>query len=100
MCAKIPLVNDVCKCACAHRTQNPPNFRKTPTGERFGSSTYDLTSNRSTYMMDLQWNRVSNQEPSGPAAETLPLGHRGPFKKEGFQIIDTNLLQLLVILNK
>ncbi|GBO02991.1 hypothetical protein AVEN_24396-1 [Araneus ventricosus] len=29
------------------------------------------------YTADLQWNRVSNLEPSGPKAETLPLGHRG-----------------------
>ncbi|GBM78302.1 Solute carrier family 12 member 1 [Araneus ventricosus] len=26
---------------------------------------------------DLQWNRVSSREPSGPEAEALPLGHRG-----------------------
>ncbi|GBM65030.1 hypothetical protein AVEN_68951-1 [Araneus ventricosus] len=30
------------------------------------------------YTADLQWNRVSSLEPSGPKAETLPLGHRGP----------------------
>ncbi|GBO01060.1 hypothetical protein AVEN_98152-1, partial [Araneus ventricosus] len=29
------------------------------------------------YTADLQWNRVSDLEPSGPKAETLPLGHRG-----------------------
>ncbi|GBO29328.1 hypothetical protein AVEN_184184-1 [Araneus ventricosus] len=28
-------------------------------------------------MADLQWNRVSNLEPSGPKTKTLPLGHRG-----------------------
>ncbi|GBM48993.1 hypothetical protein AVEN_55205-1 [Araneus ventricosus] len=26
---------------------------------------------------DLQWNRISSLVPSGPEAETLPLGHRG-----------------------
>ncbi|GBM93789.1 hypothetical protein AVEN_252751-1 [Araneus ventricosus] len=26
---------------------------------------------------DLQWNRVSSLEPSGPEVEILPLGHRG-----------------------
>ncbi|GBM45634.1 hypothetical protein AVEN_204763-1 [Araneus ventricosus] len=29
------------------------------------------------YTADLQWNRVSNLEPSGPKTEKLPLGHRG-----------------------
>ncbi|GBN30000.1 hypothetical protein AVEN_266527-1 [Araneus ventricosus] len=33
--------------------------------------------NQAPYTADLQWNRVSNLEPSGPKAETLPLGHRG-----------------------
>ncbi|GBO02250.1 hypothetical protein AVEN_89404-1 [Araneus ventricosus] len=42
------------------------------------SPTYDLTCNKPKHMADLQWNRVSNMEPSGPEAETLPLGHRGP----------------------
>ncbi|GBN73147.1 hypothetical protein AVEN_200501-1 [Araneus ventricosus] len=28
-------------------------------------------------MTDHQWNRVSNQEPFGSEADTLPLGHRG-----------------------
>ncbi|GBL85758.1 hypothetical protein AVEN_193202-1 [Araneus ventricosus] len=40
--------------------------------------TYDLTCKRPTYTADLQCNRVSNLEPSGPKAETLSLGHRGP----------------------
>ncbi|GBN35403.1 hypothetical protein AVEN_35408-1 [Araneus ventricosus] len=30
------------------------------------------------YTVDLQWNRVSNLEPSSPKAETLLLGHSGP----------------------
>ncbi|GBL77912.1 hypothetical protein AVEN_143246-1 [Araneus ventricosus] len=34
----------------------------------------DLTCSRPIYTVDLQWNRVSNLEPSGP---DLPLGHRG-----------------------
>ncbi|GBM65803.1 hypothetical protein AVEN_164692-1, partial [Araneus ventricosus] len=33
------------------------------------------------YTADLQWNRVSNLEPSGPKVETLPLGHRGPLRR-------------------
>ncbi|GBO23302.1 hypothetical protein AVEN_216115-1, partial [Araneus ventricosus] len=32
----------------------------------------ELTSNRSSYTVDFQWNRVSNLEPSGPEAETRP----------------------------
>ncbi|GBN51452.1 hypothetical protein AVEN_106231-1 [Araneus ventricosus] len=32
---------------------------------------------RAPYTAVLHWNRVSNLEPSGPKAETLPLGHRG-----------------------
>ncbi|GBO31723.1 hypothetical protein AVEN_251284-1, partial [Araneus ventricosus] len=28
-------------------------------------------------MTDLQWNRASNLVPSGPKAETMPLGHHG-----------------------
>ncbi|GBO30691.1 hypothetical protein AVEN_238763-1 [Araneus ventricosus] len=32
---------------------------------------------KAPYAADHQWNRVSNVEPSGPKAETLPLGHRG-----------------------
>ncbi|GBN89371.1 hypothetical protein AVEN_139948-1 [Araneus ventricosus] len=30
---------------------------------------------RTPYMADFLWIRVSNLEPSGPEAETLPLGH-------------------------
>ncbi|GBN70486.1 hypothetical protein AVEN_93936-1 [Araneus ventricosus] len=33
------------------------------------------------YTVDLQWNRASNLEPSGPNAKTLPLGHRGFLNK-------------------
>ncbi|GBO43083.1 hypothetical protein AVEN_211791-1 [Araneus ventricosus] len=29
------------------------------------------------YMTLLQWNRVSNLEPTGPKSDTLPLGNRG-----------------------
>ncbi|GBN00848.1 hypothetical protein AVEN_89216-1 [Araneus ventricosus] len=53
-----------------------PNFHTTPTGGRL-AITFDLMFNKPTYTADLQWNRVSNLEPSGPKAETLPLGHRG-----------------------
>ncbi|GBO33428.1 hypothetical protein AVEN_121418-1, partial [Araneus ventricosus] len=34
------------------------------------------------YTMDLQWNRVSNLEPTGAKADTLKLGHRGSWKRE------------------
>ncbi|GBM20633.1 hypothetical protein AVEN_230228-1 [Araneus ventricosus] len=75
MCAQIPLVNDVRKCACEHRTQNPSYNRSAPEGEHL-TPTYDLTCNRpSPNTMDLQWNRVSSLEPSGNKAETFPLGH-------------------------
>ncbi|GBN78905.1 hypothetical protein AVEN_31800-1 [Araneus ventricosus] len=43
----------------------------------------DLTGRRSQwakiaqYTTDLQWNRVSNLQPSGPEVKTLPLGHSG-----------------------
>ncbi|GBN59286.1 hypothetical protein AVEN_201964-1 [Araneus ventricosus] len=53
-----------------------PNFHATPTGGRL-TTTYDLTCNRPHTRRIFQWNRVSNLEPSGPKAETLPLGHRG-----------------------
>ncbi|GBO24069.1 hypothetical protein AVEN_117670-1 [Araneus ventricosus] len=35
---------------------------------------------QASYTADLQWSQVSNMKPSGPKAETLPLGHRGLFK--------------------
>ncbi|GBM64879.1 hypothetical protein AVEN_200287-1 [Araneus ventricosus] len=38
-----------------------------------GQLAYGLTCNRPTYAANLQWNRVSNLEPSGPKAETLYL---------------------------
>ncbi|GBN74598.1 hypothetical protein AVEN_47142-1 [Araneus ventricosus] len=41
-----------------------------------------FTVQQSPYTGDLQRNRVSNLEPSGPKAETLSLGHRGPVKKK------------------
>ncbi|GBN42187.1 hypothetical protein AVEN_174954-1, partial [Araneus ventricosus] len=53
-----------------------PNFHATPTGGRL-TTTYDFSVQQAPYTADLQWNRVSNLEPSGPKAETLPLGHRG-----------------------
>ncbi|GBN11453.1 hypothetical protein AVEN_35974-1, partial [Araneus ventricosus] len=36
------------------------------------------TRDRPTNVADLHWNRVSNLERSGPEAENLPLGYRGP----------------------
>ncbi|GBL96087.1 hypothetical protein AVEN_104325-1 [Araneus ventricosus] len=53
-----------------------PNFHATPTGGRL-ATTYDLACNRPHTRPDRQLNRVSNLEPSGPKAETLPLGHHG-----------------------
>ncbi|GBN96015.1 hypothetical protein AVEN_110249-1 [Araneus ventricosus] len=55
-----------------------PNFHATPAGGRL-ATTYYLACKQAPYTADLQWNRVSNLEPSGPKAETLPLGHRGLF---------------------
>ncbi|GBM34840.1 hypothetical protein AVEN_208042-1 [Araneus ventricosus] len=49
-------------------------------------STQDLACNRPP-TTDLQWNRVSNLEPSGPEVETLPLGHRGLQKHVGTNTI-------------
>ncbi|GBM75303.1 hypothetical protein AVEN_201735-1, partial [Araneus ventricosus] len=37
----------------------------------------DLACLRPTNTADLRWNLVSNLEPSGSEAETLPLGYRG-----------------------
>ncbi|GBL74909.1 hypothetical protein AVEN_243740-1 [Araneus ventricosus] len=56
---------------------SPPYIRTTPEGG-YLSPKYDLTSNKPAYMADLQWNRVSNLEPSDPSpkAKTLSLGHR------------------------
>ncbi|GBL76734.1 hypothetical protein AVEN_53415-1 [Araneus ventricosus] len=50
-----------------------PNFCATSAGRQL-TPTY-LTGTRSTYNSLLLW----NFEPTGPEAETLPLGHRGPF---------------------
>ncbi|GBO03104.1 hypothetical protein AVEN_16541-1 [Araneus ventricosus] len=49
------------------------------------------------YTSDLQWNRVSNLEPSGSKAEILPLGYRDLNKK--FQE-SCKLQQLFFILEK
>ncbi|GBN42317.1 hypothetical protein AVEN_235949-1 [Araneus ventricosus] len=64
------------------------NFRTIPGGRRLTAYlkrllylptllTYILTCNRLTYVVDLQWNRISNMEHSRPEAVTLPLGLRG-----------------------
>ncbi|GBO37961.1 hypothetical protein AVEN_178563-1, partial [Araneus ventricosus] len=52
-----------------------PNFPTTPAGRRF-THMYDLVQ-QAQYMTDLKWNLVSNLEPSGYEADTLPLGHCG-----------------------
>ncbi|GBM49144.1 hypothetical protein AVEN_179751-1 [Araneus ventricosus] len=61
-----------------------PNFHVKPTGGRLATT------------HDLQWNRVSNLEPSSPKVEILPLGHRrhkhgGPSVESGFEPGATNL---------
>ncbi|GBL78220.1 hypothetical protein AVEN_42782-1 [Araneus ventricosus] len=45
----------------------------------------DKRSFESPYTADLQWNRISNLELSGPKAEILPLSHRCPKKKLDFR---------------
>ncbi|GBM26991.1 hypothetical protein AVEN_47190-1 [Araneus ventricosus] len=52
-----------------------PNFRTTPTGGRLVPY-LRFNVQKAKYTTDLQWNRVSNLETSGPQVETLPLGHR------------------------
>ncbi|GBM96095.1 hypothetical protein AVEN_212491-1 [Araneus ventricosus] len=58
-------------------TRTTPELAPTSPHQREGvwPSTYGLTSNRPIYTADLQWNRVSNLEPSGPEAEKLSPGH-------------------------
>ncbi|GBN14527.1 hypothetical protein AVEN_138424-1 [Araneus ventricosus] len=46
--------------------------------EDVGGTTHDLTYNRPTYTADLQWNPVSNLQPSGSKVENLPLDNRDP----------------------
>ncbi|GBN66683.1 hypothetical protein AVEN_27570-1 [Araneus ventricosus] len=69
----------------------PPSSRRAPAGvglthgvwaaaaahqrdDTFPTS-YDVVFGRPAYRGDLPWNLDSNQEPSYPKAETLPLGH-------------------------
>ncbi|GBM38630.1 hypothetical protein AVEN_37434-1 [Araneus ventricosus] len=49
----------------------PPYFRATPTGRRLIAGV-DLTCTKPTDTVDLRWKQVSNLEPSGPEAQTLP----------------------------
>ncbi|GBM39732.1 hypothetical protein AVEN_68580-1 [Araneus ventricosus] len=57
----------------------PPLQTSTPyEQEDVWPPTYDLTCNRPIYRTDSQWNWVSNLEPSGQEAETLPLDHHVP----------------------
>ncbi|GBN02106.1 hypothetical protein AVEN_9675-1 [Araneus ventricosus] len=51
-----------------------PNFRTTPTGGRFVPNVR-FNVQLAQYTTDLQWNRVSTLETSGPKAENLLLGH-------------------------
>ncbi|GBM14038.1 hypothetical protein AVEN_209934-1 [Araneus ventricosus] len=50
---------------------SPPNFRATPADGHMTPA--DLKCTRQCTAV-LRWNRVSNLEPSGPKAETLPIG--------------------------
>ncbi|GBL78705.1 hypothetical protein AVEN_65267-1 [Araneus ventricosus] len=52
-----------------------PNSRTTPAGGHLAQT--DLACTRPAYTVVLRWNRVSNLEPSGLEAETLPPSHRG-----------------------
>ncbi|GBL90968.1 hypothetical protein AVEN_184370-1 [Araneus ventricosus] len=45
-------------------------------GRTFGSLAFGLACNGPN-TTNLQWNQVSNLEPFGSEADTLPLGHRG-----------------------
>ncbi|GBM71412.1 hypothetical protein AVEN_208124-1 [Araneus ventricosus] len=51
-----------------------PDFRATLTGGHMDPM--DVTCTGPAYTTVLLWNRVSNQEPSCPEAETLPLDNR------------------------
>ncbi|GBO11393.1 hypothetical protein AVEN_26422-1 [Araneus ventricosus] len=53
-----------------------PNFRTTPEGGLLATA-YDLTCYNPIYTADPHTSRspVSYPEPSGPEAETLPIGH-------------------------
>ncbi|GBO25598.1 hypothetical protein AVEN_198829-1 [Araneus ventricosus] len=53
-----------------------PNFGITPAGRHLAPM-YDLMCNKPKYTTDLQWNQISNLEPSGPKDETLQLVHHG-----------------------
>ncbi|GBN58597.1 hypothetical protein AVEN_259673-1 [Araneus ventricosus] len=57
-----------------------PSFHTTPAAERL----CDLACTMPLCTADLQWNRVSNLQPSGSEAETLPVGHRGIFGIKSF----------------
>ncbi|GBM10262.1 hypothetical protein AVEN_49985-1 [Araneus ventricosus] len=49
------------------------NFHTTPTGGQLAPFV-GFSVQQAPYTADLQWNRVSNLEPSGLKAETLPVG--------------------------
>ncbi|GBN98974.1 hypothetical protein AVEN_44470-1 [Araneus ventricosus] len=56
----------------------PPLQTSTPHQREDAWPPLMIQSGAGPYSADLQWNRVSSLEPSGPKAETLPLGHRSP----------------------
>ncbi|GBM32447.1 hypothetical protein AVEN_136026-1 [Araneus ventricosus] len=60
-------------------TELAPLLQSSGSHQREGvwPSTYDLRYSKPAYTNYLQWNRVSDMEPSDPKAEILPLGHRG-----------------------
>ncbi|GBO16696.1 hypothetical protein AVEN_210478-1 [Araneus ventricosus] len=64
-----------------------PNFHATPTGGRL-TTTYDLACNR-------PHTRRIFSGPSGPKAETLPLGHRGPPRSDRTVNIEAMMLGFL-----
>ncbi|GBO22631.1 hypothetical protein AVEN_181599-1 [Araneus ventricosus] len=69
-----------------------PNCHATPTRGRLAINYVRFNVQWAPYTADLQWNRVSNLEPSGPRAETLPLGHRGHKSLIGLHYIYNNEL--------
>ncbi|GBN07993.1 hypothetical protein AVEN_24498-1 [Araneus ventricosus] len=59
-----------------HEPAPPPKFRVTPVGGH-STSMSNLMCTKIICKIDLQWNQVSNLEPSCPKAENSP-GHRCP----------------------
>ncbi|GBM10144.1 hypothetical protein AVEN_258748-1 [Araneus ventricosus] len=60
-----------------HRLSKLPHHSS---GRACDPPTYDLACSGPTYAAAFRWRRVSELEPFGLEAETLPLGYRGPFR--------------------